>query len=583
MKIKNILMSAAMVGTLASCNLDEVYYSQTTVDNFVENESNVNQLLSRPFAHWRAFTGEHRFNVNEYMADAFMWPARSTGDGYDGAARLRLLQHKLTEVDDVADTNWKEAMQGIARCLDVMEKLEALDYAALKIDPEKKAGHLGQMQALMGYFYMAALDWYGGVPIYESSSDPLKPRTTAKETFDYTEQLLKDAVAGLPVRQSVTEEATGFLRKGAAAMLLAQLYFNAEVYIGTPMYTECEKICEDIIAGVYGPYELEDFWQNVFNFDNKTSTEILWAVPADWAKMKNDWYVSPFYPYEVYKYFGINTDFTTWAWNGACLQPSRDPQERLYKDVRPDIKLGSPYEKFDDADLRKKLYRYKGDKQYEGMFLIGKLQDSEHPERACPYYRSFKNGQTMTIYDHVAAWSTLKENGGTVDSKADLESKWEYCADEGDGVRLVKYPIPDEADAKLYGTCYNPHVRLTETYYTLAECKWRRGDAQGAADLINQVRKRNFEGGVDPNPVTASNLDKYRLLDEWLIEFLGEGRRRIDLIRLGAFENEEWWDHQPTNNTRNRRLPLGDSVIGSNNLLKQNPGYGGNELSPDEI
>ena len=40
-------MSAAMIGTLASCNMDEVYYSETVTDNFVEGEANVYQLLSR--------------------------------------------------------------------------------------------------------------------------------------------------------------------------------------------------------------------------------------------------------------------------------------------------------------------------------------------------------------------------------------------------------------------------------------------------------------------------------------------------------------------------------------------------------
>ncbi len=58
----------------------------------------------------------------------------------------------------------------------------------------------------------------------------------------------------------------------------------------------------------------------------------------------------------------------------------------------------------------------------------------------------------------------------------------------------------------------------------------RKGDA---AELINKVRARNFADGKDPNPVTAANLDKYRLADEWMIEFLGESRRRTDLIRWG--------------------------------------------------
>ena len=42
-----------------------------------------------------------------------------------------------------------------------------------------------------------------------------------------------------------------------------------------------------------------------------------------------------------------------------------------------------------------------------------------------------------------------------------------------------------------------PIIRLAEVYYMLAECKMRNGDKQGAADLINTVRKRYFEGGND--------------------------------------------------------------------------------------
>ncbi len=33
------------------------------------------------------------------------------------------------------------------------------------------------------------------------------------------------------------------------------------------------------------------------------------------------------------------------------------------------------------------------------------------------------------------------------------------------------------------------------------------------------------------------------MIDEWGIEFLGEGRRRTDLIRWDMFVTEAWWDH----------------------------------------
>lgn len=589
MKLNKILLSTALVGTLASCDMNEVYYSQTVPDNFIENEANVYQILSRPFGHWRAFVNDHRYNINELMADVFICPARTTTDWYNSGDFMARHYHTMDWQDGRADTNWKEAMQGIARCLTVMEQLEALDYKKLNMTEEQRAAHMGQMQALMGFFYWQAMDWYGGVPIYESTSDPLKPRATVQETFNKCEELLKAAVEGLPARQSLHEEADGYLKKAAAAQLLAQLYFNAKSYIGVEMYDKAAKLCEDIINGVYGPYELESDWRNVFNFENKTSSEIMWAVPADYALMQNNWYIWNFYPYNVYKYFGIKTGFTTYAYNGHCLQPSRNPEGKLYREIDPDFKVGAPYEAFTDGDLRKQLYNYNGG-DYQGMFLIGELRDPNYPDRVADNIKPYRKGECVNIVDRIAPYSQLKgyatnESDVKYQTAAELPSTMYYCADEDDGVRLVKYPIPDESNYKLCFTCYTPLTRLAETYLTLAECKYRMGDTQKACELINTLRKRYFVNGQDPNPATPANLDKYRFLDEWLIEFIGEGRRRIDLIRWDAFHTEKWWDHEPTNDPKVCRLPVGDSVMGSNNLLKQNPGYGTgeDELTPDEI
>ena len=142
---------------------------------------------------------------------------------------------------------------------------------------------------------------------------------------------------------------------------------------------------------------------------------------------------------------------------------------------------------------------------------------------------------------------------------------------EESGFRLVKSPIPNTADLTLLWNPDCPMIRLTEIYYMLAECKWRTGDKPGAAKLINTVRKRNFEGGIDPDPV-PDNFDVYRLADEWMIEFLGEMRRRTDLIRLGLFTTEDWWEHTASDPTKNR-FPIPAYAIQANPNLEQNPGY----------
>ncbi|GHV52695.1 hypothetical protein FACS1894181_15980 [Bacteroidia bacterium] len=101
----------------------------------------------------------------------------------------------------------------------------------------------------------------------------------------------------------------------------------------------------------------------------------------------------------------------------------------------------------------------------------------------------------------------------------------------------------------------------------------RLGNKDEAAKLINTVRKRYFENGNDPNPVTAANLDKYRMLDERSLEFLGEARRRTDLVRWDAYITEPWWDHVPSNDPNKNRFPVNERIIGFSNMIKQNPGY----------
>lgn len=55
--------------------------------------------------------------------------------------------------------------------------------------------------------------------------------------------------------------------------------------------------------------------------------------------------------------------------NGIGLTPGLDPTGKPYT-----YKLGSPYRKFHDKDIRKQPYVYEGNGKYRGMFIVGKLE-----------------------------------------------------------------------------------------------------------------------------------------------------------------------------------------------------------------
>ena len=561
MKLKHII--AVTVGAAAlcapSCDLDEKFYSEVTPDTFFTSPESTYAVLCRPFTHWKWYIGADRWYLQELTTDEMVCPKRGS-DWYNSGEYYRLHYHTWSPDDRFVVNPYDGTTGGISRALEAKSDLQGVDYNAIGLNDAVKADHINQLNAITAYFYMRGLDYFGGMPIYYSVDDDLCARSTARETYAHIETLLKDAIPALSKKTTLGASEDGYIKQAAAAALLAQLYFNAVAYIGEEHFDECAEICRDIIGGVYGTYELDKTWYGPHCFDNNTSPEVIWTVPSENSKVEWNWYFKYFYHYSSYEYFGIETA----GYNGFMLTPSLDPQGRYYTQW----KLGNPYQKFNDKDLRKKPYRYLGSRKYEGMFLVGDQTNPNNPSQQCLGQKEY-SGKVINLVDQVARFS---EVGTKYNSVAELTSTM-ADGEENSGVRLVKAPQPNLDDKLLRWNPDCPVIRLSEIYYMLAECELRAGDKKTAAGLINQVRGRNFEGGADPNPVTADNLDEYRMLDEWMIEFLGEGRRRTDLIRWDKFVTESWWDHTPLNDKNKNLFPIPNSAISANNLIEQNPGY----------
>lgn len=561
MKLKHII--AVTVGAAAlcapSCDLDEKFYSEVTPDTFFTSPESTYAVLCRPFTHWKWYIGADRWYLQELTTDEMVCPKRGS-DWYNSGEYYRLHYHTWSPDDRFVVNTYDGTTGGISRALEAKSDLQGVDYNAIGLNDAVKADHINQLNAITAYFYMRGLDYFGGMPIYYSVDDDLCARSTARETYAHIETLLKDTIPALSKKTTLGASEDGYIKQAAAAALLAQLYFNAVAYIGEEHFDECAEICRDIIGGVYGTYELDKTWYGPHCFDNNTSPEVIWTVPSENSKVEWNWYFKYFYHYSSYEYFGIETA----GYNGFMLTPSLDPQGRYYTQW----KLGNPYQKFNDKDLRKKPYRYLGSRKYEGMFLVGDQTNPNNPSQQCLGQKEY-SGKVINLVDQVARFS---EVGTKYNSVAELTSTM-ADGEENSGVRLVKAPQPNLDDKLLRWNPDCPVIRLSEIYYMLAECELRAGDKKTAAGLINQVRGRNFEGGADPNPVTADNLDEYRMLDEWMIEFLGEGRRRTDLIRWDKFVTESWWDHTPLNDKNKNLFPIPNSAISANNLIEQNPGY----------
>lgn len=126
--------------------------------------------------------------------------------------------------------------------------------------------------------YWHALDVFRNVPFVteEDKVGSFFPeQIKGPELFAYIESELKAIETEL---KSPRSNEYGRADQGAAWMLLAKLYLNAEVYIGQPKYAECLTYCEKLLnAG----YSLEPTYSHLFLADNNKSNEIIFPVAFD--------------------------------------------------------------------------------------------------------------------------------------------------------------------------------------------------------------------------------------------------------------------------------------------------------------
>ncbi len=274
--------------------------------------------------------------------------------------------------------------------------------------------------------------------------------------------------------------------KGAAWMLLARLYLNAEVYTGTAKWDSCKIYADKVIASE--AYELNPNYRQNFSADNHypANREMIFAWAQDGVHTQG--YVgttfiiesssdSEFVPAELYH--GL-TDNTNWNGNRA---------RKDFLNVMIDT-----------------LAVYGG----------GPIPDTD------------------TIFAQSKDKRVLLRQKRSIDIPTASSS-----GDYGIGVYKFTARNADGSQAANYNPAFAstdfPIFRLADAYMMRAEALFQSGDAENAVKDVNKIRERAF--GSSEGNITAGQLTEQFLLDERGREFYYEAQRRTDLVRFGQFTN----------------------------------------------
>lgn len=576
MKIFRYIAAATVaLVSLASCtDLHENLYDQVNTNNYYNTQNDVVRAVFRPFEHafWSICS---RHVLNELSADQLITPTR---DGWwDDGGKWRRLHYHQWDVEDGGDaqTEWNGCFQGIMQCNYVIEDLEKLDPDRFGFSDAEFNNLAAQCRVLRAWFYIRLLDAFRHLPLAVSYNDVSlnsEGQVEPQVIFEFIESELKDCLGLLTTKTALGTQANlqGQWTKAGAAALLVRLYLNAEVYTGTPRYTDCATYAQGILDGEYGAYEVAPVWDAAFDWDNNTCDEVIFGFPGDqgysyWHYQADTYWWTV--PARARYYFGDRKAKAGDHNTKYAASPSYDLNGDLYT-----YELGMPVQNFRKypGDYRMQLYRNLGNSRREGLFLFGYLEYTDENGKTA---RVAAPEQPYELYirDAVGRFQGLSPDRWPTDKTSTLPN-----GDHNSGWHFAKYPFYSDEDEHQMESDFT-EIRLPEIIYSLAECKLRSGDARGAAELLNSVRKRNYPeenyAQVLYSPEGTVSLDMNEMLAEWGREFFAESRRRVDLIRFGKFSSGSWWDKTPDADNHTEIFPIMRPILNANTNLVQNPGY----------
>lgn len=576
-KYAALLAVPAALMTASSCtDLSETLYDQVASSNYYNTKDDVIRAVLRPFEHgfWSI---QSRHVLNEETADQLITPTRE--DWWDDGGRwARMHRHKWINTNGEAQSEFNGCYQGIGQANKVIEDLSTLSASKFGFSEAEFANLRAQNHVLRAWFYLRLLDAFRNVyysvgfkDLSQNSKDQVPPR----QIFDFIEKELKDALPDLVKKASLGGNGNieGQWTQAGAAALLVRLYMNAEVYVGEDRYADAEKYAQEILDGKYGTYAVADRWDAAFDWDNDKCDEVIFAFPS--SQGETHWH----YKGDMY-WWSTPSKANDWLKDKKCKEgthnlkysasPSYNPKGEKYN-----FELGMPIAQFKKypSDVRLKMYKNLNNGRREGMFIFGKIQyiDGDgHPQ----YLKDHNGRYALDIRDAVGKFGATDGSKWLNKTDSRLED-----GDDNSGWMFAKYPLYPDTEEDLQLEADYCEVRLPEIIYSLAECKLRKGDATTAGKLLNMVRKRNYPSSdwstVLYAPEGTATLDMKEMLAEWGREFFAEGRRRIDLIRFGKFE-DAWWDKEADADKHIEIFPFHPDIMGAHKDMKQNPGYDGN-------
>lgn len=337
-KIKNIsILTAFSLMLLTGCtDVREDVYDRYTADDFYSSPEGADAALAGEYAqlsgNWNGvgYAGADNgwYDLNTMCADEQVIPHRNTGDWQLDFARV--YKHEWLPTDVMISNTWNWLYKSVFNANLAVSLLENGNAEASKI---------AEAKVLRAFFYYLLMDDWGSVPFFTDNNITVDriPQASRQEIYNFIVAELTENVDKLSTTKGGAYY--GRFNKWAGYTFLAKVYLNAEVYTGTPRWSECLAACQVVTEGGFSLHPaaaaagspLGNSYYDLFGDVNPDDETILSLFATVNVVSRNIYGIRSLYGPHALTLLGFN------GWNGTIV-----PQDF--------------YEKYDTNDIRRKQF-----------------------------------------------------------------------------------------------------------------------------------------------------------------------------------------------------------------------------------
>lgn len=510
-------LTVILLFSIGSCKkyLDEYNPSGLTAESVYTTPNGFESGVSAAYSYNRWLWGkEDGFHLMEVGTD--LWASGVD----DPQQEISQYLTNLNATEDRITFIWPKVYQAVNLCNSLISRVgqSGLPVATQLIRE-------GELRMLRAFYYYYIVQQWGGVhyTLDETKGIVTTANRTPVDTF-YA-QIIRDltiAEANLPL----TTANQGRVTKPAAQAFMARVYLTMGK--NQEAFTAANKVLTNTSFSLIKYNEL---W-NMLTPQATLNKEVLWAVNYSTNLVINDLASAVNYP------------------GGHPRGANNGHMHFLQKyDVRGGmertIAYGRPFSRYMPTRYLLDLYNDDVDTRYQDSFQEVWLSNKTTTPRSISLTRSngtvevvnLAIGDTAHVITKKAVTTAFRDSRKyEIFDRTNVYNAAGLPTNRTNFVSLKKFLDPTRPSVAEQQSARDAIVfRLADVILMAAEAKFKMGQTQDAADLINLVRRRAVKTGLPANSldITAADVNIDFILDERARELAGEQWRWSDLVRTG--------------------------------------------------